>query len=98
MTWIYAWDSLISEEGSVDGVSLLDATNWTRVENETANVVDPLYGNREVFPIYTHTKSDGKIVRVAFQERSPGVHIAFVESESVLKTVRPQPSRLVKFR
>lgn len=97
MAWIYVWDSLTTDDASISGVSINDE-KWTRCKDEKANVTDPIYGKPYVFPVYSHTKSDGTVVRMAFQEQTPGVYLAFVESEAMAATVVPHPTRTAKFK
>ena len=93
--WHFVWDSLENVDATIDGVSINNG-KWDGC-GSSADVVEPLYGETRKYSIYQHVKDDGTIIRMAFAEQTPGVYLAFVESEDIAATVSPQSTREIRY-
>ena len=94
--WIYVWDSLSSDDATIDGVKI-QGDGWELVQAETAKVTDPIYGKKYIYPVYEYKKPDGTILRVATREQTPGVYLAYVDDKNLVNKVHPKPTRKAKF-
>lgn len=94
--WIYIWDNLISETVTIDGLDIWK-TDWKTVKDEKAFVIDPIYGNEKEFQIVEHRKKDGTIIRIAFEEHTPGVYLAYIDNPELMSKINPKPTRKIHF-
>jgi hypothetical protein len=78
----FFWCSFATDDFTVCGVSFEKEAFKFNLTNQVVDVVDPIYGTRDVAPVYRLQK-EGQSFEVAHKEWTPGVYLAFADDATL---------------
>jgi hypothetical protein len=81
--WKFFWCSLAADDFTVCGVPFEKDAFKFSLTSLAVDVVDPIYGKRDVAPVY-HLQQEDESFEVAHKEWTPGVYLAFANVATLL--------------